>query len=214
VTGVQTCALPISSLDCFICNCNMNAIFLQSCCRTATDGWTGAACVWCVCCAVINHSSNSGLRNLHVWWGISVNWFRSPSTALYSAAEFMKHPLTWDTCLRVGSLVRTCEKVVAYFKILWCSERSRKSYHSNWCFRQDSNWRSLAIEFVWCWFIYFILQRYRIGNRGHSTRGGPSACEVGGVTNDFYEMLCCPLWDVWEVETWWHTVTHGRGSEG
>jgi len=120
-------SITFSSLDCFICNCNMNAIFLQSWCRAATDGWTGAACVWCVCCAVIGHSNNSGIRHLDVRWGFSINWFRTHSTALYPAAEFMKHPLTWGTYRRVGLLVRTWENVVAYFKVLGDSERSRKS---------------------------------------------------------------------------------------
>jgi hypothetical protein len=53
-------SITFSSLGCFICNCNMNAIFLQSWVRTATDCRTGAASV---CCAVTCVSGNSGVWN-------------------------------------------------------------------------------------------------------------------------------------------------------
>jgi hypothetical protein len=48
-------SITFSILDCFICNCNMNAIFLQSWGRTATDRWTGAASV----CRSVNSVAGS-----------------------------------------------------------------------------------------------------------------------------------------------------------
>ena len=130
----------------------------------------GSLCVVCVLC---RHQPFE--QQWHTASGRTIGffvWFRSPSTALCSAAEFVKHPLTWDICHRVGSLVRTWENVVACFKILGDSEWSRKSVTvigvSDRIRIGGRSRLSLCVADLFYFILfYFILQRYRIGNRGH-----------------------------------------------